>query len=82
MDGVHLLSLAAAFAQPADSPAGPDGHDLRRERGDVVMVDDRPREAERSARDESGPAPPCSGPGDRQVRPGQRLAPLSSARGT
>jgi len=33
-----LLSLVAVLAAQADPPRGPDAHDLRRQRGDVVVV--------------------------------------------
>lgn len=62
MDGMLLLTLVAALAQPADRPSAPDSHDLRRERGDVMMIDGRPPAGTPSPCDDSLPAQPITDP--------------------
>lgn len=69
-----LLSLSAALAQLPTQPRGPDGHDLRREPGDVMMVDGRPQAAPSHVRHGQyvGPYPGWT---YRKLRVGQRLGP-------
>jgi len=74
MDHVLLLFLSALLAVEADQSRGPDAHDLRREPGDVIMVDGRP---DRVAPPKvHGPyVAPCPNWKYSRLRPGQRLAP-------
>ena len=70
---VLLSSLVAASVYAADPPRGPDSHDLKRERGDELMVDGKPL-----APDPTGDGRDAAADGDRadeRLRPGQRLSP-------
>lgn len=69
MDNVLMLTLAAALAEAAAPPSAPDAHDLRRERGDVVMVDGRPPEGRQCPKHDSASPQPIADPGAHALPP-------------